>query len=870
MTYDAVPDELKQTDRWVTWKYVPDRRHPDKPKKLPFNPRTGKPADSTNATTWASFVLAERAARERNHSGVGYVFTDDDQMFGGDLDDCITDGAVAAWAQHIIDEMATYTEISPSGNGVKFFGIGGLPENMKRFGDKIPAALKPPDVPGGIELYHTGRFFTVTGQHLAGTPQSLRDVNGALARLVAALAPQEPPERATDTRTTTRTFAAGDEYLRQWAERVIARAEETLRLASDGGLHDTRIAMSRLCGGLIPLGLATSDDLERRLYAARIPSAHHTTERKAIRDGLAMGEQKALEPPPPPPQAEIDSEGYAVCPVHHTRLPLARNGNGYKCHDRDITTASGWCDFWWQGDGYVPPLPSDAPGTPGPDLNTESTTTTDDELPLMLPAGQLDRIPPAEPLVTNLIYTKKIHQLFGPAGSGKSFLALDIGATIAQYYPVLYIAAEAIEDYPERIDAWEAHYHQRVGQLFFWRQPLTLASEQDVQRFIVTAQAIKPVVVFIDPLADCMTGLNENDPRDMSIAVYALNTIRRRLGAAVVVIHHTGWSTDHERGHSTLRAACRVVAKVEAREDGLIRLTCEKKNHGRKFDPRSFRLVGAGTMGGVVPLPARLVIPGRLRLEEKLLRIMEALTTEPLRKGATHTALLQDTGVPAATMNRSLTALTEAGYVRGEDSANGRSRLYYLTEAGRDALDIAFEERSESWSTGGRTLEEGGRTWNWEIASSTVSEHSKAVLPNSSKVLPFTPPFPPLGGEGGTEKGDEVLPPQTEPTTSGYEPPVYTEATVIGFRPLPAYDVPTDADDDLFPEPAPIAAPVVESEPSGFKPEYVRQMLATQNIQGVLTHYRMRRAGDVSGMTNDDVIDLAMNECDQPPEEPTL
>jgi DNA-binding MarR family transcriptional regulator len=451
----------------------------------------------------------------------------------------------------------------------------------------------------------------------------------------------------------------------------------------------------------------------------------------------------------------------------------------------------------------------------------------DTELPLLLPAHDLGLIPPAEPLVTNLIYTKKIHQFFGPAGSGKSFLALDIGATISLHYPVLYIAAEAIEDYPERIDAWEAHYHQRVGQLFFWRRPLTLASEQDVQRFIAAAQTIGPVIVFIDPLADCMTGLNENDPRDMSIAVYALNTIRRRLGAAVVVIHHTGWSTDHERGHSTLRAACRVVAKVEAREDGLIRLTCEKKNHGRKFDPRSFRLVGAGTMGGVVPLPARLVIPGKLRLEEKLLRIMEALTTEPLRKGATHTALLQDTTIPAATLNRSLTSLSEAGYIRGED--NGRSRLYYLTEAGRDALDIAFEERSESWNASGRDLEEGGRTWNWEVASSAVSAHQEAVLPNTS-ISSSTPgiSLPPTGGDipGGTGP---------ESSSTGED-----EARVRGFRVL---EMPEADDAPLFDD-EPEAAPVSVATPT--TPElnwtHLRQRFAAQDIAGIKIHCAVRQA----------------------------
>src|SRR5687768_6221367 len=119
MKYDVIPAELRQRDQWVTWKYVPDAERPDKPKKLPFNPRTGRPADTTNAQTWASFELACRSAYDRRHEGIGFVFSDSDPTFGGDLDDCIEDGTIAPWAQAIIDAMATYTEISPSGGGVK-------------------------------------------------------------------------------------------------------------------------------------------------------------------------------------------------------------------------------------------------------------------------------------------------------------------------------------------------------------------------------------------------------------------------------------------------------------------------------------------------------------------------------------------------------------------------------------------------------------------------------------------------------------------------------------------------------------------------------------------------------------------------------
>lgn len=229
-------------------------------------------------------------------------------------------------------------------------------------------------------------------------------------------------------------------------------------------------------------------------------------------------------------------------------------------------------------------------------------------------------------------------------------------------------------------------------------------------------------------------------------------------------------------------------------------------------------------MGGVLPLPARLVIPGKLRLEEKLLRILEALTTEPLRKGATHTDLMKGTDLPAATLNRSLTVLHDAGYIRAVDStSNHRSRLYYLTDPGRDALDIAFEERSESWS--GRTVEELGRGWNWQVASSAYAQHSKAVLPGSSNTSSTNPPFPPLGGEGGGEGVTKVLPAGQDAYAS----------QVKGFR---ALEFPEPEDEPSFAEPAHL--------PVAFTPgvnwDYLRKAFAARDIGNIQTHCALRRA----------------------------
>ena len=346
-----------------------------------------------------------------------------------------------------------------------------------------------------------------------------------------------------------------------------------------------------------------------------------------------------------------------------------------------------------------------------------SEARNSDNLPILLPATELHRIPPAIPLIPSVLYVNTLHQFFGPPGCGKSFLMGDIACIVAQRYRVIYIAAEAIEDYPARLDAWTAHYDQSVGNLYFWREPLHLGNEGAVQRFIAQVRDLRPALILVDPLADCMTGLDESGAGDMSIAIASLNTIRRATNAAIAIVHHTGWNDERERGSSLLRGACRVVAKIEMRDDGLIRLSCVKKNQGEKFEPRLFRLVSAGAQGSVLPLPASLVLKGQSKPTDRMIRVMEALTTEPLRSGATHTQIQQDTQIPPGTLNRVLTSLAEARYVTAFEDR--RSRKYQLTNEGHDVLNIVGENtRNQVEEQAKKKGSSSTPIFNWFLCSS--------------------------------------------------------------------------------------------------------------------------------------------------------
>jgi primase-polymerase (primpol)-like protein len=172
--YAAVPQALKDHKQWVAWKYVhnPKRR---KPEKRPINPRTGKAADTTDATTWGTF--AEAVARcQRDHlDGIGFALTAVDPFAGIDLDHCRNPETeeIATWAQTAIQALSSYTETSPSVTGVRIFVFGKLPPIGRKKGD--------------IEVYEAGRYLTITGYHLPGTPHTIEDRQAELTTWHASI-----------------------------------------------------------------------------------------------------------------------------------------------------------------------------------------------------------------------------------------------------------------------------------------------------------------------------------------------------------------------------------------------------------------------------------------------------------------------------------------------------------------------------------------------------------------------------------------------------------------------------------------------------------------------------------------------------------
>jgi putative DNA primase/helicase len=152
---EAIPLRMRQEPRWVMWRS--DLRD-GKWTKVPYQVTRGAPlrAKSTDPATWSTFEAAHDLYRAgMTYRGVGFVLGAG--WTGIDLDHCCVDphGPVDDWAARIVDRASSYTEFSASGSGLHVILEGGdLPAGRSR--------------QGGIEMYGSGRYFTMTGWALPG------------------------------------------------------------------------------------------------------------------------------------------------------------------------------------------------------------------------------------------------------------------------------------------------------------------------------------------------------------------------------------------------------------------------------------------------------------------------------------------------------------------------------------------------------------------------------------------------------------------------------------------------------------------------------------------------------------------------------
>lgn len=146
MIFDNIPEELRKLPQWVLWRL-------EDGKKIPYQP-TGGRASTTNKEHYSSYNDVISRHFMGGYSGIGFVFTANDDYVGIDMDNAVVDGQYAADAIKVLNQFAgkAYAELSQSGKGIHIICKG------KLFNRKS-------DI---IEMYNDKRYFALTGKRING------------------------------------------------------------------------------------------------------------------------------------------------------------------------------------------------------------------------------------------------------------------------------------------------------------------------------------------------------------------------------------------------------------------------------------------------------------------------------------------------------------------------------------------------------------------------------------------------------------------------------------------------------------------------------------------------------------------------------
>ena len=255
----------------------------------------------------------------------------------------------------------------------------------------------------------------------------------------------------------------------------------------------------------------------------------------------------------------------------------------------------------------------------------EDTTQTEQEAynptPQLLNIEAWDTIKdePVRWIIENVLPKKGFAALYGPPGSYKSFIALDIAEAVAtgrQWMgnqvtnpgAVLYIAGEGHGGIGARIKACKINHQTQDGaEIYVIRYQLNLRSSADDFNLLMESidnlierTGIELRLVQIDTLARAFGGGNENDSQDMGAFIHNAGRLQRKLDCALMVLHHSGKdATKGLRGHSSLLGAVDTQLELQKleqteRKDGVAgqgTLTISKQKDGQDNLKFGFEMV---------------------------------------------------------------------------------------------------------------------------------------------------------------------------------------------------------------------------------------------------------------------------------------
>lgn len=313
---------------------------------------------------------------------------------------------------------------------------------------------------------------------------------------------------------------------------------------------------------------------------------------------------------------------------------------------------------------------------------------------------QLRNLPPVQHLIKGMLDLDSLAMIYGPRGSYKSFVTLDWALSVAcgtrwqerevVQSKVVYVAAEGVSGLGVRFDAWlNEHPFQNPGErLFILPQTVSLLAPATIGELAEACVEVEAKFVIIDTLARCLVGGDENSNKDAGLAVEQLDVIRRKTGACVLLVHHSGKNKDNgARGASAFEAAVETVFEV-VKDDDALTINCTKqKNHAETLP---IRLVAEQVLDSIVLRSGGVAVS---RVPRGVLETLKALDDIDTGTGQSATAWQVSAPSSEGTFYRHRKDLLALGLV--ENAGTEKNPRYKVTDSGRAKLRESTES-SES------------------------------------------------------------------------------------------------------------------------------------------------------------------------------
>lgn len=278
-----------------------------------------------------------------------------------------------------------------------------------------------------------------------------------------------------------------------------------------------------------------------------------------------------------------------------------------KLHSRTDQHSAGTLDYIARKHGVdFSDLKPDAKNTQSQHANTKDIAINEGILPLQH-AGKIEFNPKTPYLIKGILNEQTTSVIYGNYGTAKTFLTLDIAASIATGQPwrghnvrqgaVLYLCLEGQQGINNRVLALRKKDKlPREADVLFCSMPLSLVKEVNVERIAITLlelmkQLTTPVkLLVIDTLARAIAGGNENSNEDMSSIVAACDRIRNETSVHILFVHHDGKDASKGmRGASALPAAVETSIKI-TEKNNIHTLEIDKQKDLSKGNKMTFEL----------------------------------------------------------------------------------------------------------------------------------------------------------------------------------------------------------------------------------------------------------------------------------------